>query len=114
MGLRGRVVYMEANMITAAQMVKAMENVALDSIVFVAYTAGRPAGPQGIEECSKAREEGINLTHYTGQFKGIRVTKKGEHVMTLWVQERGENGAYRAFNPSLGTLRTLEVIQPAA
>jgi len=100
-------------MITANQMAEMMKDVTLDSIVFVGYEAGRPACAQGIKEASVAREQGINLTHYTGQFRGIRVTKKGEHVMTLWVQERGEGGAYRAFNPTLGTLRTLEVIQLA-
>lgn len=101
-------------MINAMQMTEMMKDVPLDSIVFVAYEAGRPATATGIAEASKAREEGFNLTHYTGQFKGIRTTKKGDHVMTVWVQERGENGAYRAFNPTLGTLRTLEVIELAA
>jgi len=101
-------------MITALQMVQKMKDVPLNSVVFVGYLAGRPAGPQGIKEASKAREQGINLTHYTGQFRGIRVTRKREVIMTVWVQERGEAGAYRAFNPALGTLRTLEVIQLAA
>jgi len=100
-------------MINATQMAEKMKDVPLDSIVFVAYEAGRPSGPQGIAESAKARQEGLNLTHYTGHFKGIRVTKSGHHVMTLWVQERGEAGAYRAFNPALGTLRTLEVLQLA-
>ncbi len=101
-------------MITATQMVQAMKDVTLDSIVFVGYEAGRPASPQAVKETSIAREQGFNLTHYTGHFKGIRVTKKGEHVMTVWVYERANGtGAYRAFNPSLGTLRTLEVIQLA-
>jgi hypothetical protein len=103
--------------ITATQMAEMMKDVPMDSIVFVGYLAGRPSGPQGIKEASFAREQGINLTHYTGQFKGIRVTKKGEPVMTLWVEERDSAsgpGAYRAFNPALGTLRTLEVIKRAA
>lgn len=100
-------------MINARDMAEMMKNVTLDSIVFVGYEAGRPPTVQAIKEASLAREQGINLTHYTGQFKGIRVTKKGDHVMIVWVQERGQAGAYRAFNPTLGTLRTLEIIQLA-
>lgn len=102
-------------MINAKEMAKRLANVPLDSIVFVGYVAGRPVGPQGIKEAAIAIEEGFNLTQYTGQFRGIREARNGDLILTVWVQERGVGspGAYRAFNPSLGTLRTLEVLELA-
>jgi hypothetical protein len=92
-----------------------------DTILFVSYIPGRKPTPRAYAEARRSvDDEGIAPRHFTGKFKGARVTKKNEIVFTLWVEERDhtENGrlvpgAYRAFNPSLGTLLALDVLQKA-
>ncbi len=101
-------------MIDANEMVLKMVDVPVDSIVFVSYLAGRPASPRAAQEAARALAEGVNPRHFTGRFKGVSFTKKGDPVMTLWVEERDSAsgpGAYRAFNPCLGKLLALEVLQ---
>lgn len=80
--------------------------------LFVAYTAGRPASQQAVEEAAPAREAGIRLDHYVGLFTSLRVTKKGDVVLTMFCFDRGTDGEgkYRCFNPSLGTLRQVDII----
>jgi hypothetical protein len=107
-------------MINATQMVEKLKDVPLDSIVFVSYLAGRRPSPQAIREAARSRDEGIAPRHFTGHFRGITYTQKWKQpILTVWVEERdsGTNmtqGAYRAFNPSLGRLLTLEVLKKAA
>jgi hypothetical protein len=107
-------------MLNSTEMVLKMVDVPVDSVVFVSYVAGRPSSPQAALESARSRAEGINPRHFTGRFKGISFTKKAnEPVMTLWVEERDSQGgsvrgAYRAFNPALGTLLALEVLEKNA
>jgi len=84
-----------------------------DKILFVAYNAGRPPSPRAIEEAAVAKEAGLNLTHYVGRFESLRVTKRGDLLLTLFVFDRGVQGEgkFRAFNPNLGRLRNVSVIE---
>jgi hypothetical protein len=103
--------------ISGTEMVKRLKDVAEDSIVFVSYLAGRRPSTQALRECSRAGEEGISPRHFTGHFKKVWVTKRGEPVLSVWVEERdskGRQGAFRTFNPSLGKLLSLEVLAPPA
>ena len=89
------------------------------SLLFVSYLAGRPPGPQALLESSRSREEGIARRHFTGTLTSIRKNRAGETVLTLWVEERDSPdghgglhaGAFRSFNPSLGHLLTLAVLE---
>jgi len=102
------------------QMVEKLKDVPVDSIVFVSYLAGRRPTAQAIREASRSAAEGIAPRHFTGRFKGITYTKKwNEPILTVWVEERDSGsqmtqGAYRAFNPALGKLLHLEVLQQNA
>lgn len=107
-------------MINTATMLKTLKDIPVGSVIFVSYTAGRRPGPQALRECARAVEEGLALRHFTGKLEGVHRTKKGEHFFTLWVEERDSvkdgalvPGNFRAFNPSLGTLHTLEVLELA-
>lgn len=101
------------------QMVEVLKDVPLDSIVFVSYLAGRRPTDRAIREASRSLAEGIAPRHFTGKFRGIYYTQKWkEPILTVWVEERDSGnpmsqGAYRAFNPALGRLITLEVVQVA-
>jgi len=102
-------------MVNGKQMVAALKDVPLNSTVFVSYLAGRRPGPQARQEAARSVSEGINPRHFTGKFRGIYFTQKWkEPVLTLWVEERdsdGKRGAFRAFNPQLGRMLTLEVVE---
>lgn len=89
--------------------------------VFLSYIAGRTnTAHRAVQERLRAEEEGINLRHYTGVLENLRVNKKGELNIVLWVNERDSvqadgsvtQGNYRAFNPNVGDLLSLEVIDP--
>lgn len=104
--------------ISGTEMVKRLKDVAEDSIVFVSYIAGRRPSTQALRECSRASDEGIAMRHFTGHFKKVWVTKRGEPVLSVWVEERDSangsvKGAFRTFNPALGKLLSLEVLQKA-
>ena len=101
--------------------VKALEGIDVGSILFVSYVPGRKPSPRAVQEGRRAIvEEGLSPRHFTGKLSSVSRTKKGEVVFTLWVEERDSvqdgmmrPGAYRAFNPSLGRLLILEVVQKA-
>ena len=98
-----------------------LKDLPLDSVVSVSYVPGRRPSARAIEEAARAIESGISPRQFTGTFKGVSKTKRNEVVFTLWVEERDSiaadgtktPGAYRAFNPSLGRLLSLEVVQRA-
>lgn len=98
------------------QMIEKLMGVPVGSTVFVSYLAGRRPTEQAKREAQRSIAEGIAPRHFTGRYESVRRTKKGEMVLTLWVEERDSGdpmrrGAYRTFNPSLGTLLTLEVLR---
>lgn len=106
-----------------AKMLELLKNVPLNSTLFVSYIAGRKAHSNAIMSARRAlMEEGIASRHFTGIYKGVSVTKKGDHVLHMWVAERDTirpdgtkvEGAFRTFNPNLGKLLTLEVLTSAA
>lgn len=107
--------------LTAIDVVRVLKDVPLESILFVSYLAGRQPTPQAIKEAQRSSFEGIASRHYTGALKALTTTQKGETVVTLWVEERDsprgsgglQRGAYRAFNPSLGRMLVLEVLELA-
>lgn len=100
-----------------------LKDLPLDSVLFVSYIPGRRPHAKAYREGERAvMQEGISPRHFTGTFKGVSKTKRlNEVVFTLWCEERDSvhrdgtitNGAYRAFNPSLGRLLTLEVVKKA-
>lgn len=106
-------------MLTEKQMLEKLADCAPGTTLFVGYLAGRKGSGTAAAEMHRAvNEEGINPTHFTGTLEGIKTTKKGDVVLLLWVNERDsvgpdgpKQGNYRMFNPNLGTLRTLEVIE---
>ena len=109
-------------MINQAKMLEILKDVPPGSIVFVSYSAGRRPSDTALRESARAVEEGLALRHFTGKLEGVH--KKGkvhwdEWYFTVWVEERdsAKNGMtpgnFRAFNPSLGRLHHLEVIQRA-
>lgn len=81
-----------------------------DTIVHLNYVAGRQPTHRAICEAEMAADWGKAPTQFVGHFRGLRRTKKGELLLTLWVHNRGEAGAYRAFNPTLGFIRNIRVV----
>lgn len=108
-------------MMDSTSMLEKLKDVPPGSFLFVSYVAGRTARPHALREANRAIRTGINPRHFTGVLTSVWTTKSGAPVVTLWVNERDTEkdgtvtqGAYRTFNPALGTLMTLEVIDVAA
>ena len=109
-------------MVNTNQMLEVLKDVPPGSIIFVSYSAGRSGSTQAALESARAVEEGINLRHYTGKLEGVhKHVKRDQWYFTLWVEERDSvkdgqktQGNFRAFNPALGTLHHIEVIERAA
>ena len=80
--------------------------------VFVAYEAGRRPTPQAIREAAASRAAGIRRDHYVGRVERVWHARNGDLIITIFAYTRGVNmeGKYRAFNPSLGTLRGFVVL----
>lgn len=81
-----------------------------ETMVHLTYRAGRAASQVAVEEAEQASDWNKPSDHYTGHFESIRRTKKGELLITLFVHNRGENGKFRAFNPSLGTISDIRIV----
>lgn len=105
-------------MVTAQEMVAKLKDVPKGAQVFVSYLAGRPAKPRALREAERASEEGYAKRWFQGRLESVWTTKKGEPVMCVFTHTRynedepqGGDGHYRTFNPALGTMLSLEVIQ---
>lgn len=100
----------------AIQMIEKLMGVPEGSKLFVSYIAGRPPSDTAKRQARRNAREGIARRHFTGTYTSVRMTKRGHVLLTMWVEERDSGdpmrqGAYRAFNPSLGTLLSLEVLE---
>ena len=104
-------------MLTEQDMLEALDRVPTGATVFVSYNAGRPPTARAVREAQPAADMGLNLRHFVGKLSSVWMTKKSQVVMTVLCDNRcnEDNGMqpphYRTFNPSLGHLHVLEVIQ---
>ncbi len=96
-------------MMNANDIASALANANEQTIVHIEYRAGRPANARGIKEYAEASDWNKPSTSYVGHFAGMKKNKFGELVLTIFVANRGQTGAYRAFNPNLGTVLSLRV-----
>jgi hypothetical protein len=108
-----------AKYITGAELLEHLKDMPEGTKLFVSYTAGRPPSPQALRESARNAQEGIAPRYFTGTLKSVWVTKRREPVLTMWVEERDSGphltpGAYRTFNPALGKLRILTVLEKVA
>lgn len=99
-------------MLTEQDVLKLLADATSSTIIHVDYAAARPATAKGVEEYQAAADWAKPCQSYVGHFAGLKRNKWGELVLTIWCHNRGEAGAYRAFNPRLGTIRSLKV-EPA-
>lgn len=108
-------------MLNANDLQALLANATEDTIVHLSYRSGSPKAltAQAVKEFNEAADwnarfggEG-EFTTYIGTFAGFRTTKKGEVILTLFVANRGETGAYRTFNPALGSVLSA-VVDPAS
>lgn len=92
------------------------------SLLFVSYRAGRIPTPKAILEAERAvKHEGIPRRYALGTLTNMWIAKNGDTILTMYVDTRDtlkgdgslKKGAYRSFNPSLGELLFLEVIEEA-
>ena len=104
-------------MITAEKMVEILKDVEPGTVLFVSYTAGRPPKPRAIREAKKASDEGYVKRWFLGRLESKWVTKRGDPVITVLTTTRYNedkpeaDGHYRTFNPRLGHILQLEVVQ---
>lgn len=104
--------------LSAEQMESALSGASRGSLIFVSYLAGREPTPRAIVEARRATEElGIARRHFVGTLESVRTTKRGERIMTVFAHNRDRltaegfvEGNYRSFNPALGQLLAVEVL----
>lgn len=84
-------------------------NASPETIVHLTYAAGRPVNAQGKREFNQARDWNKPAREFVGNFVSLKRNKKGEQVLTLFVHNRGETGAYRTFNEEVGTILSLSL-----
>lgn len=87
-----------------------LRNATEETIVHLEYDAGRPPTSRAKDEFKQAKDWHKSPHEYVGHFAGFKRTKHGELILTLFVHNRGEAGAYRAFNPNLGTIKAIRVV----
>jgi hypothetical protein len=104
-------------MITSTEMVAKLQGVQPGAKVFVSYLAGRKPTARALVEAQKAENEGYAKRWFAGTLESVWTTQKGEPVFRVFSHTRYNvdnleaEGHYRTFNPALGTLLTLEVVQ---
>jgi hypothetical protein len=106
-------------MLTTSQMVNKLRDCGRGSLLFVSYKAGEPPTDRQMLESERAvHEEGCNRRHYVGTLEALWTTRRGQKVLTIMAYNRdkltGEKlheGGYRTFNPEVGELLSLEVIE---
>ena len=97
-------------------MLDALDGTPDGATIFVSYNAGRPPTARAIREAQPAKDMGLNLRHFVGKLSSVWMTKKSQIVMTVLCDNRcnEDNGMrpphYRTFNPSLGTMHLVKVI----
>lgn len=99
-------------MLNAKDIAAALANANENTIVHIEYLAGRPVTERAKREFEEASDWNKPATHYVGNFAGTKTNKYGELVLTLFCHNRGKTGAYRAFNPNLGEVRSVRVVHP--
>lgn len=100
-------------MLNANDLLALLSDATSDTIVHIDYAAGRPANERGRKEYAEAKDWNKAPTEYTGNFAGLKRNKFGELVLTLFCHNRGKLGSYRAFNPNLGEIRAIKVVNPS-
>lgn len=101
---------------TEREMVDKLTGVPEGSIVFVSYLVGRQPTARAIREAERSRRENIARRHFVGTLTSVWTTKRGDTVFTVLCdnrddEARGTEEGYRTFNPNLGQLLSLEVIE---
>jgi hypothetical protein len=111
-----------SHMMTPEQMDATLKNVPPGSLLFLSYKAGRPPCDKAILEAHPTTvTEGIPRRYAIGHLCDVFTTKKGERCVRIFADTRHtlqkdgalRKGAYRSYNPSLGELMFLAVIQEA-
>jgi hypothetical protein len=104
-------------MITAETMVEMLKDVEPGAVLFVSYRAGRAPKPRAVREAMKAEHEGYVKRWFLGRLESKWTTKAGDPVITVLTTTRYNedkpeaDGHYRTFNPRLGNILALEVVQ---
>ena len=105
---------------TAQEMVEKLRDCGRGSLLFVSYKAGKPPTDRALLESERAvHVKGMSKRHFVGTFESMWTTRKSEIVLTIMALNRDRltgdglvEGGYRTFNPVLGELMALEVIEP--
>lgn len=103
--------------LTASEVQDILVGIPDGAMLFVSYEAGEPPTPAAVAQAARARRMGLALRHFTGTLVGMRRNRWNQLYFTVFVNERdggygGPEGAYRSFNPSVGDLFSLVVIDP--
>lgn len=99
------------------QMVAALAGVPEGASLLVSYVAGREPTDRAVREAARSEAAGIPRRAFFGKLHRVWRTKgRGEVVLTVLCENRddertGRQEAYRTFNPSLGTLLGVTVLE---
>jgi hypothetical protein len=106
-------------MISPEKMQVLLEGRPEGTLLFCSYRAGREPTERAIREAGRAGTMGLARRHFVGKLIRMWTTKKGDLVLTILTEERDRTlpdgtlapPAFRTFNPALGELIHLEVLE---
>src|ERR1700693_3736929 len=103
-------------MINAAQMVEKLWMIPEGTIIQGYYQAGKESTERAIEEAKKAQHLHVDKQFFHGAYQGIRLNKQALPFMLIRnrcrynMDDATAKDHYRAFNPELGKLLSLEIM----
>ncbi len=101
-------------MFTAEDVLALLADATPNTIVHLDYVAGgNKITKRAKREFAEAKDWGKAPTQYVGNFVALKRNKYKELVLELFVHNRGTAGSMRSFNPNVGEIRAIHVVNPS-
>ena len=104
-------------MLTAHEVRARLEGRPKGTRVFVSYVAGRAPTERALRESESSSDAGENRRHFVGSLESLWQAKNGDTIVTVQAFNRDTEspdglkpGGFRSFNPNLGKLLALDVL----
>ena len=106
-------------MISPEQMFSLLDGRPEGTLLLCSYRVGRAPTEKAIREAERANRMGLARRHFVGKLIRMWTSKKGDLILTILTEERDKTlpdgtlvpPAFRSFNPALGELLHLEILE---
>lgn len=104
--------------ISSQEMMELLKDCGRGTLLFISYKAAREPSERALLESERAVQEGMARRHFVGTLESLWLSRKGEPILTILAYNRDRvvegrlvEGAYRSFNPAIGELHALSIIE---